>query len=263
MSAILLSFNHDYRVKKLCERLHKSSFEEIIICEDGSIDKSMNLWLSSLHNKNHYILRSNDIHELRTYEKAIRMSEAEFICLLQDDDVLPENNNWINQAEFLFKKYPKLAVLGGARGRNIDFNTTWGYGPQANTFPIPFKEPELGEKFMFIENLNIGPYFIRRNVFLELGGWNKKCSKAGEPGILFESEFCYRAWEAGYQVALTDMGEIKTADDDRGTMIFNKGGIRQINLRKNIELMKQNYTDFSKNILKPKISDLNKTLDKI
>ena len=263
ISAILLSFNHDYRIEALYERLKGSSFEEIIICEDGSIDRSMDLWLSHLHNKNHYILRSNDIHELRAYQKAIQMSEAEFVCLLQDDDILPEDNDWITTAEFLFQKYPKLAVLGGARGRDISFKATWGYGTQKNTFPIPFKEPEIGKKFIFVENLNIGPYFIRKNVFLELGGWNKQCSNAGEPGILFESEFCYRAWQAGYEVALTDMGKIKTADDDRGTMIFNKGNIRQVNLRKNIKLMQQNYNNFSKNILKNKVTKLNKSLIKI
>tara|TARA_R110000824_G_scaffold27426_10_gene93210 strand:- start:7473 stop:8555 length:1083 start_codon:yes stop_codon:yes gene_type:complete len=246
MCAVLLSFNHEYNVEALYEKLSNSSFDEVIICEDGSIDGSMEKWVDLIEHKNHYILRSNDIHELRAYEKAIHMSEAKIICLLQDDDVLPDDDEWLKTANFLFKKYPKLAILGGARGRDISFKETYGL----NSRNIPFTEPEIGEDFMFIENINIGPYFIRKDVFLKLGGWDHRCSAAGEPGILFESEICYRAWLEGYQVGLVDI-PVKLDDEDRGTVTFDttvdpkapegKRGIRQINYEKNTRLMRALY----------------------
>ena len=254
MSAILLSFNHDYNVEDHCNKLIKSSFDEVIICEDGSIDQSMYKWVDRMNYKNHYILRSNDIHELRTYEKAIHMSEADFVCLLQDDDVLPDNNDWLDYAMFLFEKYPDLAVIGGARGKiNFARNGSEDFG--LNKKAIPYKEPEAKKDMMFIESVNIGPYFIRKSVFLELGGWDRRCSNAGEPGILFECEFCYRVWKAGYQVALTRM-PVKLDDDDRGTTIFNKGGIRQINCQKNINLMQRLYQK-DHSFIKEKIGKLN------
>ena len=80
---------------------------------------------------------------------------------------------------------------------------------------------------------------------------------------MFESEFCYRVWKAGYQVALVDI-PVKRDDADRGTMLFNegsnaqgKGGIRQINCERNIQLMKDLYTNYSNGELKQKIKDLN------
>jgi hypothetical protein len=58
---------------------------------------------------------------------------------------------------------------------------------------------------LFVENVNIGPYLVRRRVFDELGGFDPRFSPPGERGITFEAEFCYRAWQHGYRVALTDI----------------------------------------------------------
>ena len=256
--AILLSFNHCYNIDKLYKSILASNFDEVIICEDGSIDGSYEKWGNLLDHKNHYLLRSLDIHELRAYEKAIKMSEADIFCLLQDADDITENDNWLKEALFLFKKYPDLAILGGARGRDLSFKKTYG----VNSNKIPFTDPDTKNDFMFVQNINIGPYFMRKNIFLELGGWDKRCSNAGEPGILFESEICYRAWLAGYQVGLCSM-PFKIDDDDRGTIIFNEGadvngknGIRQKNCENNIKLMKRLYTKGEKEISE-KIKDLN------
>lgn len=256
--AILLSFNHCYNIDKLHKSIIGSKFDEVIICEDGSIDGSYEKWGSLLDHKNHYLLRSLDIHELRAYEKAIKMSEADIFCLLQDDDDIFENDEWLKEAVFLFNKYPDLAILGGARGRDLSFSKTYG----VNSIPIPFVDPDTESDFMFVQNINIGPYFMRKRVFEELGGWDKRCSKAGEPGILFESEICYRAWLSGYQVGLCNM-PFKIDDDDRGTIIFNEGadkngknGIRQKNCANNIALMKKLYTK-SERELADKIKILN------
>ena len=256
--SILLSFNHCYNVDKLYKSILASNFDEVIICEDGSIDGSYEKWGKLLDHRNHYLLKSLDIHELRAYEKAIKMSESDIFCLLQDDDDIAENSEWLKEALMLFNKYPDLAILGGARGRDLTFRLTYG----VNSKSIPYKDPDTQKDFMFVENINIGPYFMRKKVFEELGGWDKRCSNAGEPGILFESEICYRAWMSGYQVGLCNM-PFKIDDDDRGTMIFNEGadkngknGIRQKNCGRNIQLMKKLYTKNQKQIA-DKIKSLN------
>jgi glycosyltransferase involved in cell wall biosynthesis len=257
--AILLSFNHSYNVDQLHKSIVASNFDEVIVCEDGSIDGSYEKWGNLLDHKNHYLIRSLDIHELRAYEKAIKMSDSDIFCLLQDDDFIPEDSEWLNEAVLLFNKYPDLAILGGARGRDLSFHKTYG----VNSTPIPFIDPDTGKDFMFVQNLNIGPYFMRKDVFHKLKGWDKRCSNAGEPGILFESEICYRAWLAGYQVALCNM-PFKMDDDDRGTMIFNEGadengknGVRQRNCQRNINLMRYLYTKHEREI-STKILELNK-----
>jgi hypothetical protein len=56
---------------------------------------------------------------------------------------------------------------------------------------IPFEDPNTGRSFMFVENVNIGPYLFRKRSYLDLGGFDLAFSKPGSPGICFESELCY------------------------------------------------------------------------
>ena len=166
---------------------------------------------------------------------------------------------------------PDLGILGGARGRRATFTKTWGIGKPGTTKPLEYIHPKTNKPFMYIENINIGPYFMKKDLYLQIGGFDKACSKAGEPGILFESEICYRAWEAGYHVALCDQ-PIKDTDDERGTILFNeidpgkaslfertkgqKGGIRQRNSERNINFIKKTYARYSHQELQPKIKKL-------
>ena len=38
--------------------------------------------------------------------------------------------------------------------------------------------------FQFVEHVNIGPYFIRKEHYESLGGWDSLFSAVGEPGNL-------------------------------------------------------------------------------
>jgi hypothetical protein len=125
---------------------------------------------------------------------------------MQDDDRPPQDGRWLVDALHLLEYYPRLAVLGGWMGfMNYfaqEYNSPWLL---PNETQIPFEDPNTGRSFMFIENVNIGPYLFRKRSYLELGGFDLAFSKPGSPGICFESELCYRAWRRGYQVALTDL----------------------------------------------------------
>ena len=46
------------------------------------------------------------------------------------------------------------------------------------------------------------PPWSKRDVFLELGGFNKNLSCPGEPGIGFDFEYSVRLWYNNFQVAL-------------------------------------------------------------
>jgi hypothetical protein len=205
-SVIVQSFNQVRNVSALESRLRATSMRELIVCEDGSLDGSHEAWLQLLVNPNDFLLHSNDLHEIRTYNRAIGMAHGAVVCLMQDDDRPPSDGAWLDQALDLFDRYPRLAVLGGWCGFDryfeVEYNAPWlPSGENA----IPFLDPSTRRPLAFVENVNIGPYFVRKRVFDELGGFDLRFSGVGEPGITFESEFCYRVWRAGYQVALTDI----------------------------------------------------------
>jgi hypothetical protein len=218
VSVIIQSFNQVKNVGFLESCLRATCMDELIVCEDGSLDGSLEAWISRLTRPNDFLLRSNDLHEIRTYSRAIDHARGEFICLMQDDDRPPREGTWLKDALQLFKYYPRLAVLGGWMGFMDYFsevyNSPWLLPDQST---IPYRDPHTDRRFMFVENVNIGPYLLRRCAYLDLGGFDLSFSKPGSPGICFESGLCYRAWQRGYQVALTAL-PVK-APVDRGYLL--------------------------------------------
>lgn len=220
--------------------------QELIVCEDGSLDGSHEAWLRLLVKPNDFLLHSNDLHEIRTYNRAIKVAHGTVVCLMQDDDRPPRDGAWLDLALDLFDRNPRLAVLGGWCGFDqyfdIEYNAPW---LPAGENVIPFLDPSTRRPLIFVENVNIGPYFVRKQVFEELGGFDLRFSGVGEPGITFESEFCYRAWSAGHQVALTNI-PVKQQASKVGyilpggtTMWANEARVR--NERANKELIKSLY----------------------
>ena len=206
VSVIVQSFNQVRNIATLESRLRLAGAEELIVCEDGSLDGSLEEWLRRLDKPNDFLIHSNDMHEIRAYSRAIDYSRGSIFCLMQDDDRPPVDGSWLQDALEIFARYPRLAVLGGWCGFNCFFeevyNAPWLPPGQGKISTI---DPYTKLPLMFVENVNIGPYFFRKDAYEALGGFDLSFSAAGAPGICFESEICYRAWNRGYEVALTNI----------------------------------------------------------
>lgn len=248
VSIIVQSFNQVRNIGVLEPRLRATCAEEIIVCEDGSLDGSHAEWRRRLVRPNDFLLRSNDIHEIRSYGRAIGYSRGEIVCLMQDDDRPPKDGGWLAEATELFAAYPTLAVLGGWCGFDdwfaVEYNAPW-LPPGAGA--IPFADVRTQCPLVFVENVNIGPYLLRRRVFDEIGGFDLRFSPPGEPGITFEAEYCYRAWRHGYRVALTDIPvKVETGTEGYifpgGTSMWGNDA-RERNERANKELIEKLYED--------------------
>jgi hypothetical protein len=181
---------------------------------------------------NDFLILSNDLHEIRILDRAIRFASAEIVCLAQDDDIIPHETDWLNCALEEFKKHPNLAIIGGFMGfpgvdpNPEDMKRLWGEAP-----------------FQFVAHVNIGPYFIRKQHYEALGGWDFSFSHAGEPGICFESELCLRAWVNGYQVGyqfIPFKGPPQHYALNGGTMLFSKE-VRSRNQQQNHRKIFQKY----------------------
>lgn len=248
VSVIVQSFNQVRNVATLEARLRRTCADELIVCEDGSIDGSHDAWLRRLVRPNDFLVHSNDIHEIRSYGRAIAFARGEIICLMQDDDRPPRDGTWLAKALDVFAHYPDLAVLGGWCGFDdyfaTEYNAPW---LPAGAGKIPSVDPHSGLPLMFVENVNIGPYLLRKRVFDQLGGFDLSFSPPGEPGITFEAEFCYRAWRHGYQVALTDIPVKLRAGEEAyilpgGTSLWGNGA-RVRNERANKQKIEELYGD--------------------
>jgi glycosyltransferase involved in cell wall biosynthesis len=264
LSLLLLSFNHRHNVKLILRRLRETTAEELIVCEDGSIDGSDKVWLLNLTRPNEFLVRSNDIHEIRAYNRAAGLSRGEFVCVLQDDDIPPPDDSWIRSALALFDAHPKLAILGEYRGYVLDLEgqidgikvrKVYGRNESASFHwaePIPTVDAVTRMPFMFVEGVSIGPVFYRRDVFLELGGFDPRFSAPGESGILADHEICLRAWLAGWQVGLTEPARFDKYVGGQGTLMFGSKA-RKKNTLSNMKRLQQDYSD--------KTDDINRVID--
>lgn len=239
VSLVLLSFNHRQNVVKIVERLRGTVAQELIVCEDGSVDGAREEWLRLLDRPNEFVICSNDLHEIRVHNRAISMASAEIVCILQDDDIPPLDGEWVNEALKLFAEYPKLAILGGHHGYALDLDpkltkpkARWVYGYKddrdwRHVQEIPTVDPVTKTPFMFVEGASVGPVFHRRQAFLELGGFDLSYGKPGEPGTMAEHSICLKAWTQGWQVAIYGPPKFEKYVGGQGTKLFSSDSRRK------------------------------------
>lgn len=211
LTAIVQSFNHHANIANITKGLRAGVVEEVVISEDGSTDGSLHDWHHLLDGKGDFIIRSNNLHELRSYNRAMRMSSGDIVVLLQDDDLLPMTDEWLRNAMKLFEALPQLGILGGYIGQLWDHATGQGfeYGEQVSTHgglrkgdtkPLPHIEPVTGLPFMYAECVWIAPMFIRRSLLRKVGGLELTIARKGEPGVWQDCVLSYEAWVNGFTV---------------------------------------------------------------
>ena len=261
LSLILLSFNHRKNIVPIITRLRQTTAEEVIVCDDGSIDGSEKKWLHHLTRPNDFLIRSNDIHEIRSYNRAIDLARGEIVCVLQDDDTPPPNGDWVTDALALFNRHPRLAILGCWVGLSIDFtslakakpsSTLFGHQAEPlrskwNVTAIPFADPDLHVPFMFVQTIGVGPVFFKKEAFQALGGFDLSFGKPGEPGISCDQDISFKAWLGGYHVGLFEAPGAQIAAGEQGTLMFGKEA-RKRNKRANLEKLRQRYADKTESI---------------
>jgi glycosyltransferase involved in cell wall biosynthesis len=251
LAFIVHSFNRISNIEQLIGGLRSMGNHELVVCEDGSLDGSHEKWMSYLDRPNDFLIHSNDLHEIRILDRAIRFARSEIVCLVQDDDLIPRETDWLNSALRNFSDHPRLAILGGFMGfESFD--------------PDPAKAKRIwgGDRFRFVHHVNIGPYFIRKRHYEVLGGWEYSFSEVGEPGICFDNELCLRAWMNDYQVGYSFVpfkGPSGHYPADGGTVLFS-GDVRVRNSVRNSDTIFKMYGPYARRIDRL-VGDANAGLD--
>ncbi|WP_339028220.1 glycosyltransferase family A protein [Bradyrhizobium symbiodeficiens] len=265
VSLIIQSFNHRDNIETIVERLRLTTAQEVIVCEDGSVDGSEKAWRAQLTRPNDFVILSNDLHEIRTYNRAIKLAHGEFIGLLQDDDIPPTDPSWVDDVVKLFRKYPKMAILSGWNGwtfdlTDIDKSIGAPVGP-AELFRdgrLDMMDPESKIPFQFVEAVGIGPMFFRRTDFQALGGFDEQLSRPGEPGIWLDYDISLRAWLSDRWVGVYQLKPFERNVGGQGTVMFGNA-VRSANFTRNLERFKQNYSDHLPSV-RAKVEGLNEQL---
>jgi glycosyltransferase involved in cell wall biosynthesis len=247
LSLLIQSFNHRRNIPDIVAGLRRTSAQEIIVCEDGSIDGSLSVWTKLLDRPNDFVIRSNDLHELRAYDRAMTLARGEIICLMQDDDIPPASPAWLEKSLGLFDRFPDLVMVGGWIGfrsleacREASDAHPYVPGDIIDVYSRPEFTTDDGLPFMFVPGINIGPVFIRRERFIEMGGFDFSYSPVGWPAIHFDIEMALRVWMKGGQVGWFPM-DFHGRGDGGGTKAFGHYPKRLQQLKRNHGKLEETY----------------------
>jgi glycosyltransferase involved in cell wall biosynthesis len=246
LTLVLEFFNKRRNVRKLVEAFRASKAEEIIVLEDGSVDGSISLWAKYLNRPNEFVLRANDLFEIRMYARALAMARGEYVCLLQDDDIPPVDSHWVDQALQILDANPDILMLGGRDGLDLLMPDATELGvdptykvdediagcPGVNKYRI-LARPEADTDatlFSYAMVVNRAPTFLRRKEFLEIGGIDESYA----PFQCDDVDASLRTWLNGYKVAHY------WADFSRN---IGMGGIRLFNASKLTEQAAKNWRE--------------------
>jgi GT2 family glycosyltransferase len=253
VSFVIQSHNASEEVLPIVERLREHPNAELIVLDDGSGPEHTARFAAELTRGNEFLLRSNDLYEVITYDRAIGMARGRIVALLQDDDDFP-SLDWVDEALRLFERFPQLAILGGrdafdfeaARttedGEPLDYAVDGEHGESVNLFRfhiVSAAAKRLGSPFWFVQTVNRAPMLVRRDHFVER---LRHIDQAYAPFHWDDAELCLRAWSNGLQVGWYDAGFAIGAQHEGGMRTWNRSLHRRQN-EVNIRRLYERYAD--------------------
>jgi glycosyltransferase involved in cell wall biosynthesis len=216
VTAVVQLFNKRENIEAIVMALMAPAIEEVIILDDGSSDGALEVLPRMLTGKNHFVIRSNDLFEVRTYSRALDFARGEFVALLQDDDLPPMDGSWAEEAVDLFERYPRLAILGGRGGLELKVKDDPASGPSLTYRVVQLSQRRNEQPFRFIDTVNRAPMLLRMDAIRRLGGIDNTFA----PVQCDDVDLCLRAWKAGLQVGLYSAGFVRDVGVG-GMRLFN------------------------------------------
>ena len=155
---------------------------------------------------------SNNIHEVRSYNRLASLAKGEVLVMMADDDKPPTDCSWMSRLVAIFDKWPGTGVVG-IRNYNTCHDHSFLFQRQQEKYiesdagnrGLWFKDPKLpGDiPLMFVEKVDMAPLAVRRSAYLHIGGMDETMTEPGECGILTDWDLSLRMWVAGWHVMTT------------------------------------------------------------
>ena len=242
---VIQSHNKSLQVCHILPKLRMMKDAEIIVIDDGSSKEHTDRLVSELTGANELMIRSNDLFENVTYDKAIRMANGKYIALMQDDDDF-NDISWTEEAVRLFEKYPKMVILGGKWGLDVQFD-------QASMSGCGKRQDMGDSKFQFVHAVNRAPMWINKPLYEQ---HLHHIDFRFAPFQYDDDELCLRSWLNGLQVGWYDAQFFSLTS---GGMRLWNSAFTQEQMERNGKLLYQLYADKMAGITQ-QVEACNKTL---
>ena len=161
-------------------------------------------WVKHVYPTNGFVVPifSYNYHEARGYNRLASVARGDYVILVQDD-VLPADTScqWAVKLVDMFEKYPKLGVVG--------LNVAQIVQDDHRRYPTPemvvYRDAGLNTSMQFVLLADFGPFAVRREAFMDVGGVDETFGNRGECAIYADFELTARMWSAGWEVAHSNL----------------------------------------------------------
>lgn len=193
VSFVLQSHNKSLQIIHVARKLRQyQGNKEIVVIDDGSSEEHTLRLVKELTGASEFLIRSNDLFEVVTYDKAGRFCNGRYIALMQDDDDF-NDLSWIDEAISYFNKFPKLAILGGMWQTRANFDSA--------TKMYASGKVDVEGAFSFAQVVCRAPMWFNRELFDQYLHHN---DFRFAPVQYDDDEICLRCWALGLQVGWYD-----------------------------------------------------------
>ena len=213
ISYIIQFFRNPIAIVEHVARLQHPAILEVIIHADSNTTADAAALAVAVHGfrPNVRVVYSDNVHEIRGYNKVALQALGNLLCFGQDDRLPPNTTSWVETALTIFSTLPpSFAALGyfrgglphwGAKGeQHLEMYGSCGghFAKHGGFLSMPVAANE--KPIYFVSLMAIGPIWVRASAF---DGFNESYSKSGEFGAEFASEFTTKLWLRGMQAAVT------------------------------------------------------------
>ncbi len=170
VSVVMSVFNADMYVKRAIESILTQTLKnfEFIIINDASKDKSLGIIRSYMRKDKRIRLISNknDLKLAHSLNIGVAHAKADLIARMDPDDIsLPERL----ETQYLYlKNHPEVAIVG----TNISIMNS--SGKEISKREYPTQSEDIKSTMLRYAPFAHPTVMYRKNVFLELGGYNQK-----------------------------------------------------------------------------------------
>ena len=218
LTVVMQYFQHAATVVQHVDRLLLHPKVELIIHADSNTTDDDNA-LRLAHRQygaRCRVVHSNNVHELRGYNRAARLARAPLILFTQDDALPPASPGW---ADFIIdafrilgpRRLDALGLLSGklcqggqaAKQKCSKLGQCGAADTRAGLTGVTGAATAAPLPVQYVDVLVMGPIAVRASTFASTGWFNESYSEPGKAAIGFEGAWASRLWASGHAVAVS------------------------------------------------------------
>lgn len=207
VSVVIANYNGEEYLGSCLDCVFASDYEnfEVIVCDDGSSDKSVKILKNYEKKKSEFRLLRNksNIGASATRNKAVSKTKGEILVFLDNDTMV--RKDWLSRIIEPFVKDPSI---GGAQALLLDMSRKQLVQHAGAlmiphvAWAVPFYQwqkyskikKEIRQRKIIAVSASLA---VRKHVFKLIGGFDEKEAVHTE-----DTDFAWRVWIAGYKIVL-------------------------------------------------------------